>query len=89
MLNSNFFIFVLLSLVRATVYGAPNLLCVITGISGSAVDSELTSIPVCMGTVDSAPMPLFTPNPILSLSISNGFFHFLLRMAWSFSHPAN
>jgi hypothetical protein len=86
MLNSNFFIVVLLSLVRASVYGAPYLLCVITGISGSAVHSELTSIPVCMGTVNSAPMSLFAPNPILSLGKSNGFFHFLLWMAWPLSH---
>jgi hypothetical protein len=88
MLNSNFFIFVLLSLVRASVYGAPYLLRVIARISGSAVDSELASIPVCIGTVDSAPMPLFTPNPILSFSISNGFLHFLLWMARSLSNLA-
>jgi hypothetical protein len=71
-------------LVRATIYGAPNLAGMSARVARSAIDTDLATIAPGVGAIHSAPVPLNSHSPALRFCIGHDLFHLGVRVAWSF-----
>jgi hypothetical protein len=70
----------------ATIYRPNDLALVNIRVSWGAIDTNLTSIAVGVGTVQSTPVPLFTPSPILGFGVCDSLFDLLLGMSRPIGH---
>ncbi len=71
---------------RASIDRPNDLALVNIRVSWGAVDTDLAAIAVGVRTVQAAPMPLFTPRPILGFGVGDSFFDLLLGMSRPIGH---